>query len=259
MDESRKAQNELNDILIKRERVEENRLKNILLIVAALLLFVIIGILAFRIIDAGAKEDAQVEATTPQITEHRPSQYSASSAPEVDSTNKTLDEILAKHNREKEARVDESLDKVAITEEKIDLKEPSKFVEIKDEPKPEPVKAEPKPEPKKVEPKRVEQPKVAEPVKIEPKPEPKKPEPKKESPKDGSFFVQVESLEKEPRAEYINELKAKGFGVVVKDKVIDGKTKKRVYVGPYNTREEAAAVLPKIKREINPDAFVIQD
>lgn len=249
MEELKKSQNELNDILIKRESSEGGSLKNILLVVAALLLFIIIGILAFRIIDSGAKDEV-----TPAQKSEPVSKYGAASAPEVENSNKTLEDILAKHRSEKEAiKSDEVIDKMVV-EEKIDLNEPSKFVEIKDE-KPQAALRQPESKPADTKP--------VEPKKIEPKqPEPKKNEPKAPAAADGKkghFFVQVESLEKEPRADYIKELKSKGFGVVVKEKVIDGKKKKRVYVGPYNTKEEAAAVLPKIKSEINPDAFVIQD
>lgn len=248
MEESKKPQNELNDILIKRESLEGSRLKNILLIVAALLLFAIIGILAFRIIDSSAKDtDSKPTIAKEEPKDESSPKFGVSSAPEAKETARSLEDMLAKHRGEKlkeeEANTsvaEEVVPKIAIEEEKIDLADQGKFVDIKEEPK------------KVVEPKK-------EPVKTVVKPEPKQTVVQKESPKTGHFYVQVESLSKEPRSDYIKELKSKGFGVVIKDKIVEGKSVKRVYVGPYNTREEAAAVLSKVKGEINENAFVIQD
>ena len=129
-------------------------------------------------------------------------------------------------------------------------------------PKAEPVKEAPakpavaKTEAPKPEPVKTEAPKPA----VQPKAEAPKPVTKVQpKPVAGNYYVQVESLTKDPRADYVKQLKDKGFNVVVRDRVVDGKAIKRVYVGPYTTKEEAAAVLPNLRRDFNPEAFVIQD
>lgn len=263
MEELKREQNELNDILIKRDNGGGGKLKNVLLMTAALLLIVIIGILAFRIIEAGTtdveREVKPVEAPAPVESPKSMFETTQPETPKADEAKRTLDEMIQRHReaREKEmaaapaTEADKQLPPIPVPpiEEKVMAEtpkpaEPAKAEKTQEAPKPvtkvEPAKTEPaKPAAPKAETKPV--------TKVQPKPAA------------GTFFVQVESLSKEPRADYLKLLKNKGFNVVVRDRTVDGKSIKRVYVGPYMTKEEAAAVLPTLRRDFNPEAFVIQD
>lgn len=258
MEDLKKDQNELNDILIKREGPQGGKLKNVLLMTAALLLIVIIGILTYRIIESNAG-DVQREAkeqpapvAQPDSTLFEGTQPPASS--EADAQRQRLDELIARHREAREQEAATQADAQVPPREVAATTPPAPPPPPRQEPKAEP-KPEVKPEPK-----------------AEPKPEPKvEPAPRAEAAPapvakpaatpvaSGTFFVQVESLSRDPRDEYLKQLRDSGFNVVVRERSVDGRTIKRVYIGPYGSKEEAAAVLPKIRKDLNPEAFIIQD
>lgn len=265
MEELRREQNELNDILIKRDSGGGGKLKNVLLMTAALLLVVIIGILSFRIIETGTAEvQREVKAVEETPAAQPKSMFEAAqpAAPEADQARRTLDEMIQRHReaREKEidaqqmpatSEADRQIPPVPAppVEEKVMTKEAPKTAVA-------PKVEEKKPVVTKTEPAKTEAKPAATPKAEAPKPVAKT-QPKTTA--GGTYFVQVESLSKDPRADYIKQLKDKGYNVVVRDRTVDGKAIKRVYVGPYGTKEEAAAVLPTIRRDFNPEAFIIQD
>jgi cell division septation protein DedD len=264
MEDLKKDQNELNDILIKREGAQGGKLKNVLLMTAALLLIVIIGVLTYRIIDSNAG-DVQREASSemppamPAEEAATPEEAAQPPADEADAQRQRLDELIARHReaREKEQSAAQAEPESPAQEEakepaerQADTRVPEQTQTQTPPPPPEPQAA---PKPAKAQTEEVPAPKPA------PKPAQASEEPTTQSAAAGSFFVQVESLTRDPREAYLKDLKESGYEVVVRERTVDGRAIKRIYIGPYGSKEEAAAILPKIRKELNPEAFIIQD
>ncbi len=246
MEDLKKDQNELNDILIKREGAQGGKLKNVLLLTAALLLIVIIGVLTYRIIDSNAGDvEREVPPVAEPIEQEVAIEDTAPPADEAQAQRQRLDELIARH---REAREQEEAQQQPPAAEPPAQKEADAAV-----PEQEPA-APPPPPPAEAKPEAAPKPEP----KAEPKPEPRA-EAKPSAPAAGSFFVQVESLTRDPQEAYLKELRDSGYDVVVRERSVDGRTIKRVYIGPYTTREAAAAVLPRIREELNPEAFIIRD
>ncbi len=88
------------------------------------------------------------------------------------------------------------------------------------------------------------------------KPKPKPKSAPKAKPK-GDFYVQVGAfLHYDPNSAFLKKIKRSGFGYVIKEYTINGKKIKRVYIGPFASRKEAARYLPKIKKTISKNAFI---
>ena len=89
-----------------------------------------------------------------------------------------------------------------------------------------------------------------------PKPKPK-PKPAPKAKPKGDIYVQVGAfLHYDPNSAFLKKIKRSGFGYVIKEFTINGKKIKRVYIGPFASRKEAARYLPKIKKTISKNAFI---
>ena len=179
----------------------------------------------------------------------------------------------------------ESYEKVAVVEEpKKEIPTPAQPepAEPQSEPAPlpvpEPLQSAPKaatipqktpsPEPKSA---TAPSPKTPPAKKVEPKEEPKIPEfptIKKEAPAPqppakksvaatGDYAIQVGAfLKKDPDPKFLKKIEDLGLRYTIKTFQKDGATIKRVYVGPYPTKEAALADLAKVRRELASTAFV---
>lgn len=101
---------------------------------------------------------------------------------------------------------------------------------------------------------------------VEPKEQVHKKEPKKEvvhsKPKphqtkkiyggSGSVYIQVGSFVRGPESGFIEKIRRAGFKYRIKEQ----NGKRRVYVGPFRSKQEANSLLNRVKANINPDAFV---
>ena len=85
-----------------------------------------------------------------------------------------------------------------------------------------------------------------------PKPKPKSQQSKKVYGGHGTVFIQVGSFVKGPESSFIEKIRRAGFRFRIKE--IDGK--RRVYVGPFRSRQEAKSLLGIVRSKINPDAFI---
>ncbi len=68
----------------------------------------------------------------------------------------------------------------------------------------------------------------------------------------GNVYIQVGSFVRGPESSFIEKIRRAGFKFRIKTQ--DGK--RRVYVGPFRSRQEANSLLNRVKTKINPDAFV---
>jgi len=68
----------------------------------------------------------------------------------------------------------------------------------------------------------------------------------------GNVYIQVGSFVKGPESSFIEKIRRAGFRFRIKE--INGK--RRVYVGPFESRQEASRLLNLVRSKINPDAFI---
>ncbi len=68
----------------------------------------------------------------------------------------------------------------------------------------------------------------------------------------GTVYIQVGSFVKGPESSFIEKIRRAGFRFRIKEQG----GKRRVYVGPFRSREEAKSLLNIVRSKINPDAFI---
>lgn len=256
---------ELNDILIKQDDAGGGRVKNMLLITAALLLIVVIGVLTYRVIENTPPEDttlANTESGGQTVIETDPT---AAATEEPDPAKSALDEIIARQREQRDQSAATQPSGTATTTGQNAQTALPPLAAFDTPPKTATTPAATTPPkaatPATTTPAVTTPPKAATPTPAATTPAtatpPKAATPAAPAPAASvSFYIQVESLVKSPRDEYLKSLRDRGYTVSVKDRVIDGKQLHRICVGPYATREAAVAVLPNIKRDYNPEAFV---
>jgi DedD protein len=75
----------------------------------------------------------------------------------------------------------------------------------------------------------------------------------------GHYFIQVGAfLKQDPDKKFLAKIKSNGFHYVIKTFNKNGKVIKRVYIGPFQTKNEAKKALPKVKKTITSGAFVVR-
>ncbi|MDR2034550.1 MAG: SPOR domain-containing protein [Helicobacteraceae bacterium] len=237
------SQDELNDILIKRDDGAGGKVKNALLISAALLLIAVIAFLTSRMIDADRYEETSKEgAAAPAATNgEKPKTVFEAPQPtasDPEQTRSAIDEIIARH---REARQSESAATTATTTPPIEPQPPKTTPPAAQTTVVTPPAAQTQP------------PKATTPS--------AKPPIAPQAPKTQSklFYVQIESLTKPPAPAYLRVLRERGLSIAVKTKLVNSKEMHRIYVGPYQSREQALSALPEIRRDYNPDAFIVQE
>ena len=73
------------------------------------------------------------------------------------------------------------------------------------------------------------------------------------------YFIQVGATAKSfPEKSFLQKVKRAGFDYIVHSVTIKGKKIKKVLVGPYTKREDAANALPAVKSSLNPSAYIYQ-
>ncbi len=75
----------------------------------------------------------------------------------------------------------------------------------------------------------------------------------------GTYFVQVGYFESEAATKGLRDkVNSVGFGSTTKQAVKNDKNITKVWVGPFDSKEDAAKALPKIREQIKNDAFIIK-
>ncbi len=71
------------------------------------------------------------------------------------------------------------------------------------------------------------------------------------------YFIQVGATTASfPNRKFLQKIKNAGFDYIVHSTYIKGRKIKKVLVGPYHSRDGAKSVLPKVKANINPSAYI---
>ncbi len=71
------------------------------------------------------------------------------------------------------------------------------------------------------------------------------------------YFIQVGATTASfPNRKFLQKIKNAGFDYIVHTVYVKGRKIKKVLVGPYRTRDNAKAALPKVKANINPSAYI---
>ena len=71
-----------------------------------------------------------------------------------------------------------------------------------------------------------------------------------------NFYIKVGSFFSDPNPKFLLNITESGFSYIIKDDIYNGNIIKRVYIGPYSTREEAERFLGVVKDKINRDAYI---
>ena len=87
--------------------------------------------------------------------------------------------------------------------------------------------------------------------------QPKKERPRHKKKPTGSTYIQVGAFfNYPPDTKFIDSLKKEDLNYEILKSIKNGKTYKKVIVGPYSSRDEAMKVLPIIKKRINQNAYI---
>jgi len=76
--------------------------------------------------------------------------------------------------------------------------------------------------------------------------------------KQGSFFVQVGSFSGQPKSELLYKIRRLGYTYKIIKFPRNGKQVSKLLIGPYKYKSTALGVLPKVKKEIEPAAFIAE-
>jgi len=70
------------------------------------------------------------------------------------------------------------------------------------------------------------------------------------------FYIKIGSFLSNPNPEYLKKITQNEFKYIIKDAMQDGNMIKRLYIGPYNTEDEAVQELSNIRNRINKNAYI---
>ncbi|MCF6200661.1 MAG: SPOR domain-containing protein, partial [Hydrogenimonas sp.] len=98
---------------------------------------------------------------------------------------------------------------------------------------------------------------VKEVEKIEPKPVKKVQQNQKPAAAKGSYYIQVGAFFRyPPDKKFLESIKREGLNYIIVEGEKSGKPYKKVLVGPYASKSEAAKDLAKVKKRINQNAYI---
>jgi len=70
------------------------------------------------------------------------------------------------------------------------------------------------------------------------------------------FYIKIGSFFSNPNPAYLAKVTQNGFNYIIKDTMQDGREIKRLYIGPYNTEDEARENLSRVRAIINRNAYI---
>jgi len=76
--------------------------------------------------------------------------------------------------------------------------------------------------------------------------------------KKGAFFVQVGSFKGKPKNTLLSKISRSGYTYKIIRFPRNGQTISKLLIGPYRHKKTARTILPKIKKEIEPAAFIAE-
>ncbi|MDR0665766.1 MAG: SPOR domain-containing protein [Helicobacteraceae bacterium] len=247
------SEDELNDILIKRDEGSGGKVRNALLASAAMLLVAVIAFLTFRVIDADKYNETQsVSAQTnaldaDPIGAKQPTTMFESPQPvsNPEQVRSAIDEIIAKHREARQNELNATITAAQNAAAQNTAPTPPSAVPVPTPPSSvatTPPKTQTPPQPPKTPSATPAKETSAAPAKTEEK-----------------FYIQIESLAKAPRESYLKSLRDRGLNVLVREKTVNKVVVHRIYVGPYSTRDRALNALPNLRRDYSPEAFIVKE
>ena len=228
-------QENLDDIIISSSK--KMNLKKLLLAIAVLLLVLIIIILATKSLvqPEEKKMDSVIlppEPTNKPIMQREEPLFEDIPIPIEDEKKDTkIDEVIGKIKKKATKQDEPTYDDITIPIDEEEVKEPAYSKPVV---------------------KKIEQPKP----KPAPKPKPKPAlKPKKFT--HGNYYIQVGAFfNYPPDKKFLNSIKRENLSYEIITATKNGKTYKKVVVGPYPSRKEAKSDLPIIKKRINQNAYI---
>ncbi|MDR0747587.1 MAG: SPOR domain-containing protein [Helicobacteraceae bacterium] len=262
-------QNRLNDILIKQDEGATTRIKNLFLLSAALFLIIVIALLLYRIIDGTTPQGGSSQvAGDPALSTETSSFIDRATPPIVqdEQPRSALDEIIARHREQRGGEQNVTATAPSTTppavKPPLSTPEPPKALASASTAPAVPPRtsvtppASPPRTTGSVTPAVPPRTSVTPPAAVPPRTTEVRPE----TPPAAAFYVQIESLTTAPKEEYLKILRDRGaYSISVKAKEVNGKRVYRLYIGPYRTRDAAAAALPGIKRDYSAAAFIVRE
>lgn len=247
---------EFSDILLEKDENKASKFKKIALGVGVLVLIFLVVIIVMKIINKpDSKEDDSRLVIQPTTNQNEPESSTSKDDPlfkqvpiiQEDSKKESFEEMVKKlkEKETKRAKEEESEPK---KDEKSSKKDEIAKEAAKDVPAPEsamkpvPIKEikQPKKQPKKE--------KVAKKKKAKPAPA--------KSASSGTYIQVLASTKMNPDKKFVAKVKAKGYPYRLYKTEVKGTPYLKVLVGPYNSQKEARETLVKVKKELNPDAFI---
>jgi len=70
------------------------------------------------------------------------------------------------------------------------------------------------------------------------------------------FYIKIGSFFSNPNPAYLDKVTQNGFNYIIKDAMQDGNMIKRLYIGAYNTEDEAVQELSRVRATINRNAYI---
>ncbi len=71
-----------------------------------------------------------------------------------------------------------------------------------------------------------------------------------------SYYIKVGSFFSEPNQKFLLNIINNGFKYIIKDDLYNENIIKRIYIGPYSTREEAESFLQTVREKVNKNAYI---
>lgn len=254
------ADSTLDDLILTDPEPEKGKSKGLLALLALIVLLIIVGAILAKMIFSSSENNAtevnNSKEPTVQTTVDNNQQNSSSAAENLDikdpdlapldDMNGTMDATLQADSIDGGV-VEDGAPGAAKTAAAEKKSAKQKSIEKAQKEAKAPEKTAPKASQEKKEPVHNEVPKK-EVVQHKPKPQPTH----KTYGGSGNVYIQVGSFVRGPESSFIEKIRRAGFKFRIKEQ----NGKRRVYVGPFRSRQEASSLLGKVKAEINPNAFI---
>ncbi len=246
------GKSEYSDILLEKETDNKaSKFKKFILLVGVLVLVFLVVLISMKAINKTPQDDEEAIAKemglkpSKRITKPEDDPlFKQVPIIQEDSKNEGFEEMVRKLKEKEKKR---------IKEEKVKPKE-EKPIKI--------IKAIPEEEKIIILPKKVDTPKPVKPKKVKVKKKPvkkAKAKTRKKVHKNYNTYIQVLASSKlNSDASYIRMIKSKGYSYRLYKTRVKGTMYLKVLVGPYRSRAEANHALPKVKRDLNPNAFIFK-
>ncbi|BCD67820.1 SPOR domain-containing protein [Nitratiruptor sp. YY09-18] len=237
--------NELDDIVLENYD-KKDKIKRYAIIGALVISIFIVVISIVKMVTESSSAPQEKLVATQAIEENSEQEENFEEVPITNESSKVTNEESQSNQEE----VDRVLNEIMETEKSKN--KPTKVNQQSATHQTKPAAPKPQPEQKIAKPKEAKKgaaKRVAKPATPKPQPKPVH--------KSGNYYIQVGAfMMYDPDKAFLAKIKRIGFTYIIKEFTIKGKKVKRVYVGPFSSRSEAARYLPKVRKNIARGAFI---